>query len=944
MDYQCTQAEEVERNRVHEETMQMLREMIKIQEEKRIFEEAVRQEDEKRIATEKEAAELEAKRKSQECLNIEEKSISQASIRSRKSRIDPTLRNFTISTKRITFSTMKTVNSLKIGDKHLDKQKGSLESSVKDPILIPIQQLWMPSIYDENNKIKECYMIRPSAITPDLPILDSLIMEDEHLDTIPVTESANTIKSSVDDLVPTPSESADLSDGESECDVPINDDSPESHFSTFDNPLFDSNDDFSSDDESLSEEEIQKDEFKYFSNPLYDLDDEIITNEKILPNQKDLDVDIPIPPGIDKPCFNAESDLLESLLNRDSPIDSTKIDSIFDEFSLPRPPEESNSEYSDATIESLFPSPIPVEDSDSLMEEIDLFLASDDSMPPGIEIDDYDSEGDIRFGVESSSSKDSDNSSRSTNSTESLYTNIQKTKGFHSVPPPTGPYLMDWDKIRPRTQAFHHHQGYSTTGLLIGPQRPKDILLNISGAKKGSTVGSQAGQSVDDLARTMLISTVDGSGSMTGDKDKELSSLKSSMVVLCYVEDLVNHLSVSQICDKKHNVLFTDKECLILSPKLSLLMKTGKQRMKLSYGTEDWGMSLQIFPTSWLKAIWLGVYLQRHSSLITHVWHVERVNNTGHLARRLKKELSENLLNIGSIWIVWTVSVESVKIGRSTAWWCDHGTEFKNQLMNEFCAKKGIKREYSIARTPQQNGVAERKNRTLIEAARTISFGVVLMAKSEDRLSVGYSITVKGESKGKGMLFEEEKKRIAIDQGKVYRVVRQFMAEHSSTKSLEVLISFFGSTKSLWWKDFEDLMHNGIQDFKSLQWFTSTCCQKLSDSGLLLGTITDRQSTSGGVNILEEDWFLAMKETNYCGYLSQIAEYIAAASCCAQNPVFHSKTKHIQIRHHFIRDCYEQRLINVVKVHTDDNVADLLTKGFDLTRFNFLVVTIQTIG
>ncbi|GJS94887.1 hypothetical protein Tco_0801855 [Tanacetum coccineum] len=62
--------------------------------------------------------------------------------------------------------------------------------------------------------------------------------------------------------------------------------------------------------------------------------------------------------------------------------------------------------------------------------------------------------------------------------------------------------------------------------------------------------------------------------------------------------------------------------------------------------------------------------------------------------------------------------------------------------------------------------------------------------------------------------------------------------------------------------------------------------------------------------------------------------------CIVKNPVFHSKTKHIQIRHHFIRDCYEQRLINVVKVHTDDNVADLLTKGFDLARFNFLVVTI----
>ncbi|GJZ30147.1 putative ribonuclease H-like domain-containing protein [Tanacetum coccineum] len=56
-----------------------------------------------------------------------------------------------------------------------------------------------------------------------------------------------------------------------------------------------------------------------------------------------------------------------------------------------------------------------------------------------------------------------------------------------------------------------------------------------------------------------------------------------------------------------------------------------------------------------------------------------------------------------------------VKIIRS-----DHGTEFKNHAMNVFCAKTWIKREFSVARTPQQNGVAERKNRTLIEAARTM--------------------------------------------------------------------------------------------------------------------------------------------------------------------------------------------------------------------------------
>nr|GEW29260.1 hypothetical protein [Tanacetum cinerariifolium] len=54
-----------------------------------------------------------------------------------------------------------------------------------------------------------------------------------------------------------------------------------------------------------------------------------------------------------------------------------------------------------------------------------------------------------------------------------------------------------------------------------------------------------------------------------------------------------------------------------------------------------------------------------------------------------------------------------------------------------------------------------------------------------------------------------------------------------------------------------------------------------------------------------------------------------SAICVIKNPVYHSKTKHIEIRHHFIRDSYEKRLIEMVKIHTDNNVADLLTKAFD---------------
>nr|GEY30926.1 hypothetical protein [Tanacetum cinerariifolium] len=236
-----------------------------------------------------------------------------------------------------------------------------------------------------------------------LSVIDQTPLEerDEHLDTIPATKSDEFIKYSVENLVPNLSES----EGEHECDMPACDD-----FTTFFNILFDANDDFSSsDDQSFYDEDILK---EIYSNPLFDKE---IICMKIDPHQ-----------------FNVESDLIESLLNHDSLIisSSSKIDSLLDEFvgeltllksiptginetdcdpkeetrlikkllydnSSPRPLEEFISENSDTTIESFSPSPIPVEDSKSFMEEIDLSFTPDDPIPPGIKEDDYDSERDI---------------------------------------------------------------------------------------------------------------------------------------------------------------------------------------------------------------------------------------------------------------------------------------------------------------------------------------------------------------------------------------------------------------------------------------------------------------------------------------------------------------------------------------------------------------------
>nr|GFC74088.1 hypothetical protein [Tanacetum cinerariifolium] len=216
-------------------------------------------------------------------------------------------------------------------------------------------------------------------------------MGDEHLDTILATESDEFIKASVENLVPNPSKS----EGENGCDMPA-------CFTTFSNILFDAEYEFDSvEDQSLHNEDFPE---EIFSNPLFE---EEINSMRIGQHH-----------------FNAESDLLESLLNHDSSIipSSSKIDSFLDEFvgkltllksippgidetdyhpeneirlsqrllydnSSPRPPEEFVYENSNADVESFSPFPICIEDSKSFMEEIDLTFTPDDPMLSSIEED-----------------------------------------------------------------------------------------------------------------------------------------------------------------------------------------------------------------------------------------------------------------------------------------------------------------------------------------------------------------------------------------------------------------------------------------------------------------------------------------------------------------------------------------------------------------------------
>ncbi|GJS58618.1 ribonuclease H-like domain-containing protein [Tanacetum coccineum] len=224
-----------------------------------------------------------------------------------------------------------------------------------------------------------------------------------------------------------------------------------------------------------------------------------------------------------------------------------------------------------------------------------------------------------------------------------------------------------------------------------------------------------------------------------------------------------NLFSVSQICDKKNSVLFNDTECIILSLNFKLtdeslvLLKVPRKNNMYSVDLKN------IVPKGGLTCLFA-----KATSDESKIWH-RRLRHINF--KTMNKLVKGNLVRVSSIsqalhmlhmdlfgltfvkslmkkmyclvvtddysrfsWVFFLATkdetsgilksfitgVENLIDQRVKVIRCDNGTEFKNKEMNQFCERKGIKREFSVARTPQQNGVAERKNRTLIEAARTM--------------------------------------------------------------------------------------------------------------------------------------------------------------------------------------------------------------------------------
>nr|GEY02817.1 hypothetical protein [Tanacetum cinerariifolium] len=196
---------------------------------------------------------------------------------------------------------------LSINSQCLDKKKLEItnhaENSLQNFRVIHKNSISLNS----TSQISSVHTVAPILSTKEPEL--SLSMGYEHLSITPETESNEVTKSSAKNLLPIPSECEVTSENENECDMPAKDDSSPD-FITFSNPIF--NDDL---DKSLPKEDVPAKDFKVYLNRLFDHEE--INSDKLDPH-----------------CFNVEYDFVESLLNRDTLIDSSsKFDFLLKEFS-----------------------------------------------------------------------------------------------------------------------------------------------------------------------------------------------------------------------------------------------------------------------------------------------------------------------------------------------------------------------------------------------------------------------------------------------------------------------------------------------------------------------------------------------------------------------------------------------------------------------------------
>nr|GEY52316.1 hypothetical protein [Tanacetum cinerariifolium] len=253
----------------------------------------------------------------------------------------------------------------------------------------------------------------------------------------------------------------------------------------------------------------------------------------------------------------------------------------------------------------------------------------------------------------------------------------------------------------------------------VHPHVNKDIGIVDSGCSRSMTGNKDK---LDDFVQVKggTVTFRGGDGKITGRGTIRTSKLNFKNVY--YVEELQNFnlFFVSQICDKKNKVLFTDAECLpehhinclLAKAFLEESTKWHRRMAHVNFKTIN-----KLAKHGLVDGLPLKLFTNEHNCVACNK---RKQHKASYKAISAVRTISEPL-QLLHMDLFGPTSIRKNQLNKKVkAIRCDNGTKFKNAKLIALCGEKGIKRDYSNARTPQQNRVAERKNKTLIEAARSM--------------------------------------------------------------------------------------------------------------------------------------------------------------------------------------------------------------------------------
>nr|GEX35037.1 retrovirus-related Pol polyprotein from transposon TNT 1-94 [Tanacetum cinerariifolium] len=275
------------------------------------------------------------------------------------------------------------------------------------------------------------------------------------------------------------------------------------------------------------------------------------------------------------------------------------------------------------------------------------------------------------------------------------------------------------------------------------------------------------------------------------------------------------------------------------------------------------------------------------------------------------------------------------------------GTKFLNKTLQAYFSQEGNEHQMSTARTPEQNGIVKRQNRTLVEAAQTMLSAAKIPlffwaeAIATSCFTQNRSLVIPRHKKTPYHIINGRKPTIKFFHifGSLCYIVRYGENLDKMKEKGNACIFVGYSTLSKGYRVYNKrrrlIVETIYVKFDKLPIMASDHvsfdpvpqCQTMDTSFELTafldsnhaGCLDTRKSTSGGIQFLGDYGFHFDKIPTYCDSKAAIA--------ILWNPVYHSRTKHIDVRYHFIKEHVERCIVELFFVETEYQLADVFTKA-----------------